>query len=352
MKCFFILEGNNGATYVFNVQDRNAVVFSLKFYKARTIKQKVLKGGLKIFLNSLALLGKASIYSALKDKGEINQYLKKATKVQLDFELDENCSVLISPTRDKIIVHHHGRYFHKFAFGQSYKNVNNEAEIYKLFDKSLHYFEVSRFFDYVDRNNNRCSFKLARQSKSISSDVDITLALVELYNCSQKEGILFSSYLDGLKNRYIKSTVFSESIEKTFIQLEATHKDEELPLGLVHRDFKPWNINDEQGLLIYDFEEAVLDGLPLEDMLNYHIDPIVRYLPSIKVAESIFIISKVNEYKRYLKELRISIDFHVLLYCYLIERIVFWMNAGEQETSIKYCDLLECILTEYKGVET
>ena len=150
------------------------------------------------------------------------------------------------------------------------------------------------------------------------------------------------------KNRYLKSTISRESIEKIFNQLEATKKYVKITVGLVHRDFKPWNISDEQGLLIYDFEEAVTDGLPLEDLLNYHIDPIVRYLSPIKVAERIFKEIHVNEYQRYLEELKISVDFQILLYCYLIERIIFWMEASDQKTSEQYNDLLDYITMDFK----
>ena len=348
MKYFFILEGNNGATYIFNVKDANAVLESLKFYKALTVKQKVMKNALKLYLNGLGLLCKFFNVCRLKDKNEIEQYLAKLAGLSIDFELDENCSILISPTRNKIIVHHHDRYFHKFAFSDSYKNVKNEAKIYGLLSRPLQNFKVSKFYDLNDRENVFCSFKLGSQKKHIESNIDLTSALVEMFKVSRQEKHLFSSYLEDLKNRYVKSGITCVSVKKVLNELEDTHKDELIPLGLVHRDFKHWNITVESGLLIYDFEEAVTDGPPLEDLLNYTIDPIVRYLSPPEVADKMFDSENLKEYKRYLDKLEIDLDLQVLLYCYLIERAIFWIDADEKETSAKYCDLLEYIVMEYK----
>ncbi|NOQ32169.1 MAG: hypothetical protein GQ570_13725 [Helicobacteraceae bacterium] len=347
-KIFFILEGNNGATYIFNAKNSNAVSDSLKFYKARTVKQKVMKNALKLYLNALALLCETSLYCSLKDKNEIEQYLEKLTDLPMDFELDENSSILISPTRDKIIVHHHGEYFYKFAFGNSYKNVKNEASIYELLNRPLQNFKVSKFYDLNDRENEFCSFKLGSQKKELKSDINLTSALVEMFRITRQEKHLFSSYLEDLKRRYLNSGIACDTIEKVLKELEVTHENELIPLGLVHRDFKHWNINVESGLLIYDFEEAVTDGPPLEDLLNYHIDPIVRYVSPSEVAEIILDSENMKEYKRYLKKLEIALDFKVLLYCHLLERAIFWMDRDEKETSVKYCDLLEYIVMEHK----
>ena len=346
-KLFFILDGNNGATYIFNAKDANAVSESLKFYKALTVKQKVMKNALKLYLNILGLLCKFFNVFRLKDKNEIEQYLEKLTDLSIDFELDENCSILISPTRDKIIVHHHNRYFHKFAFGDSYKKVKNEAKIYDLLNRPLQNFKVSKFYNLTDQENEFCSFKLVSQKKQLKSNIDLTSALIEMFKITRQEKHLFSSYLEDLKNRYVKSGITCVSVKKVLNELEDTYKDELIPLGLVHRDFKHWNTNVESGLLIYDFEESVTDGPPLEDLLNYHIDPIVRYLSPPEVAEKIFESKNLKEYKHYLEKLEIDLDLQVLLYCYLIERAIFWIDADEKETSNKYCTLFKYIVKEY-----
>ena len=348
MKSFFILEGNNGATYILNVKNVEDLVYSLNFYKARTFKQKVMKRALKLYMIGL----KAITSKTLKSNNEIEAYFKKVTEQQINFNVDEHSSILISSTRDKVIVHHHGEYFHKFAFGKSYSNVKNEAKIYRLLDKPLEHFSVSTFYDLKDNIQKKfCSFKLGCVKTSISHNMDITAALVELYSITKQEGYSWSDYLESLKEKLQESRFTHEAIDKAFEQLEASTNDILIiPLGLVHRDFKPWNINDENGLLIYDFEEAVTDGPPLEDLFNFYIDPIIRYVSSSEVKEVIFKEENVKEYIRYLQLLHVKLDFKKLLYSYCIERTLFWDESNKKETALQYTDLLECLMNE-KGIE-
>ncbi|MDA9027170.1 aminoglycoside phosphotransferase family protein [Gammaproteobacteria bacterium] len=283
----------------------------------------------------------------MKDKGEIEQYIRKLIDMPVELTLNENSSVLISSTRDKIIIHRHGQFFQKISLGNSYGKAKNEAFVYDLLNNQPKNFEVSKFFDYLDNDSGLCSFKLSSQRKNFKLDMNIASALVELFNVTRQNERPFSLYLEDLKHRYLKSTIDCESVEVLLINIINNHKDSFIPLGFVHRDFKPWNINDELGLLIFDFEEAVVDGPPLEDLFNYYIDPIVRYATPSRVLKNIFEKNKTSEYERYLKELKIKIDVKLLLYCYLVERAIFWVNLNDKETSQKYCDLFEYILMDY-----
>jgi hypothetical protein len=343
-KIFFILEGNNGASYIFNIKDAESIVESLKFYKARTFKQKVMKNALKLYLNIIGFLCRVYSLCTLLDKSNIEQYLEKLTNLSIDFELDENCSILISPTRDKIIVHHHGDCFHKFAFGDSYANVKNEAKIYALLNRALQNFKVSKFYDLNDSQNKFCSFKLGSQLQDAKSDINLTLALIEMFNISRQDKQTFSSYLEELKNRYLKSSIKCETVVEVLEEMEETHENKLIPLGLVHRDFKPWNINTENSLLIYDFEEAVLNGPPLEDFFNYYIDPIIQYISPSEIIKKIYLLKNINEYKFYLNELDIDIEFEILLYCYLIERILSYQASKDITIRKNYILLLKNIL--------
>ena len=123
--------------------------------------------------------------------------------------------------------------------------------------------------------------------------------------------------------------------------LNSRYKDEVCSLGLVHRDFKHWNTNVESGLLIYDFEEAVTDGPPLEDLFNYHIDPIISHVSAEKVIEEIFQKEHLQEYGRYLKALQIDVPFEALLYCYVLEKILFYQADEYRQTREKYINLLQ-----------
>ena len=88
-KIFYILEGNNGATYIFNTKNIDSVSSSVKFYKARTIKQKVMKNTLRLYLIIIGFISSVFHFSTLKDKKEIEQYLSQLRDLAIDFELDE-----------------------------------------------------------------------------------------------------------------------------------------------------------------------------------------------------------------------------------------------------------------------
>lgn len=333
----FILHGNNGASYIVNIKNEDALSSSLKFYKTITTKQKWMKRALKLYLFGLKFFSRSFLFCSFKTALEIEQYLHSQINQTANFELDDECSVLISSTRDKIIVHHHHRYFHKFAFGTSYTKVKNEANIYALFNQPLRHFSVSKFFDLDIREDTFCSFKLG-MDRGESTDIDIPSALAELFDITKSESALFSVYLKNLKGRFSNADLLCEKTQKIFNHLEA-HADKTYPKGLVHRDFKPWNINTDNGLLIYDFEEAITDGLPMEDLFNYHIDPIIRYQSASDVTKTIVKPEHIYEYKRYLGMIKTDIGFQPFLYCYTLERALFWNNAADQNTFRRYLAL-------------
>ena len=46
------------------------------------------------------------------------------------------------------------------------------------------------------------------------------------------------------------------------------------------------------------------------------------------------------EYQSYLEQLSITLPFNDLLYCYLVERIIFFLKVGAPDVSDKYVNLL------------
>jgi len=330
---FYILEGNNGATYILNIRSLQDIKQSLNFYKARTLKQKIQKNVLIIYLMVLKVFG-----FKLQSLDDIKVYLSSLSDVAIDYGLDTNCSVLVSPTRDKVIVHHHDEYFEKFAFAKSYANVKKESEVYELLNTKHKHFKVSKFYDKVD-TSHYCSFKLSNVSNEVMNDVDMTLALVEFFSITLQTNVSFFSYIDTL----VKECRENKPIGTLLKKYKTLYADESISSGLVHRDFKPWNIKYEDGLLIFDFEEAITDGLPLEDMLNFRVDPIIRYQDTKVVYEHIFDHKSVEEYKRYLDLLGIKIDFVVFLNLYIINRVVFWEKAKDSKASQCYMMLFEYI---------
>ncbi|MDB4225828.1 aminoglycoside phosphotransferase family protein [bacterium] len=347
---FFLLSGNNGATYIFNTKSRAAIKESLKFYRAYTLKGKILKKGLKCFLFAVGTF----IPRFFKSKHAIKIYLKESINADVDFNLDINSSVLISPTRDKVIVNHHAQYFHKFAFGKSFKKVQNESAIYKLLQNSKE-FQVASLMDLkMDEQLSSCHFKLVNPPVNTNDQLeaigDISSVLVEFFNSSPyKKTVKLTDYMEDLLKRVHSLNLEPiKNLTSYLAKIQKEYDTETMPLGLVHRDFKPWNTLLRDTVLIFDFEEAILNGPPLEDLLNYYIDPIIRYQPTIQVYDLLYSKEKVNEYTSYLKLLKVTVTFEVLIMTYVLEHIIFWTKAEEVETAMHYKNLLSHILLNSK----
>ena len=349
-KYFFLFSGNNGATYIFNTSHWPAIKESLKFYKAFTLKGKIKKNILTCFLFAVVRF----FPSYCKSIDDIKEYLKENVKSNIDFNLDTNSSVLISSTRDKVIVNHNGEYFHKFTFGKSFKKVQNESSIYKLLENSKE-FQIANLKDLkIDKQDSSCNFKLmnppANTNNQLKGINNLLLILVEFFNSgTQKETIKLTKYIENLLKRIHYLHLDPKNyLTNYFAKIQKKMHGVTIPLGLVHRDFKPWNTLLRDKLLIFDFEEAITNGPPLEDLLNYYIDPVIRYQSSLKVYKIIF--SKANrlKYKEYLRFLNININFEILIITYTIERIVFWTKVGDLDTAKYYRSLLKFIILNYR----
>ena len=346
-KNFIIIEGNNGSTYIFNIANSSTINNSLRFYKDFTLRQKILKFGINMYLYSKNIIVKLGIDNNLKTAQEIKDFLYYILPFKMDINIDEDCSILISPTKDKVIINYHNRYLHKFGFKKSYDKIKNEASIYFLLNNSnLKYFNVYEIFDVVDINGAMFSFKI-KPKERFSYNKDIILALSEMFSITINKNYSFEEYIHNLKYRLQSQNIDEEIIHYVLNEIITRFKDFKLPLGLTHRDFKPWNINiNNSRLFIYDFEETVENGLLLEDLLNYKIDPIIRYISYKQVVKEILKDSNINEYKRYIKTLNIDIDFKPLIFLYIIERILFWTNQEKIEISKCYFNLLNHLYKE------
>jgi hypothetical protein len=348
-KLFYILKGNNGANYILNTSSWKNIGTSLQFYRARTLKASILKQGLHWYLFFIGSLFQTNLKSAI----EINQYLQNISATKTAFNINEDCSVLISPTHDKVIVHHHREYFQKFAFGKSYQNVKKETVIYDLFTKNKKHFQTSNYYDVEHKKDELISFKLSNTHISTSikktTSEGLTLALVEFFKTTDSEKSTIKTYIEYLQSELQQvQNVQTKTQVQVLETIKTNYGELEFPLGLVHRDFKPWNIISYSKPVIFDFEEAVLDGPPLEDLLNYYIDPIIRYKTIGEVYRIALNEAQILNYKNYLQLLNIEIEFNVFLHLHLIERILFWKNTNEVETAMSYKKLSNHLMLQEK----
>lgn len=339
-KIFFILSGNNGATYAICCNSFKNINEGLKFYKPINLLGQLKKIALFIVLWTI---GKLNL-KAIRSIEAVNTYCANVVGKKMDFNLSKDCSVLISPTRDKVIVNHHKQYFQKFAFGESLLNVKNESEVYKLLDSS-NSFLVSEISD-IQNDGDYCSFKLTHPitfayDKELPKPKNLSQILLEFFNKVPLTFISWQDYITGLKSKIQTSTLCDafvlDEVNKIMIN------DFSLPLGLVHRDFKPWNMLYGNPPLIYDFEEAVFNGLPLEDLYNFYIDPIVRYQTPKHVLNTIKETEFTEALEDYVQNLQIEIPKEHLLVTYLVERLLFWESRKDLDTANHYKNILKAL---------
>jgi len=331
-KWYLIKKGNNGATYIFNTKDISSMIYSLKYYKTFTFRQYLVK----TFLFSNLIITKYFASSKLIDVVSVKEYLKKNTLESIDFDIDEDSSILISPTKDKIIVHKHNESsFIKYAFGQSLDGVKNESNIYKLFDKQKN-FNTSIISEFYS-DKEYCKFKL--QNKTFYKKNDDLVEILSEFFLIKNETISTSEYFD----KYFPN--ISDQLKTILSNIIENLKDKDINIGLTHKDFKPWNIDMLRGPLIYDFEETCL-AFPTEDLINYYIDPIISYASVediIGLLNSENLNTQINKYKTILN---IDLKNKFLISQYLLERVYFWENKNKKEISNKYFEILKAYINE------
>ena len=315
MKKFYQIHGSNGGTFLFSVKSFKDWQRSLAFYRGVSFTAKCKK--------ILLLLA----YPLLKYKANFDGG---------DFRfgnLEPSCSAMISPTRDKVIIHRHGSGYEKQAFGKSLDGVRGELAVYRLLmEKQPESFTFSQV-DELENSSERCRFYMKYAdgdfSEKVPSVKDLLPALKEFFllsgNKTMKWKELWSSLPEDLQ-KYIPEA-----------DLEG-----ETPVGLVHRDFKPWNVKFGTKALFFDFESASFSGCPLEDFFNYIVEQQFNFAASEQILGSIQNYRNLAE--EYLKNLNIP-DKEFMQYWrwYLLERVAFWRAQGKFESANKFLTLYNAV---------
>jgi len=332
-KIFLLIHSVNGASYVLNAKNWKSISYSLEFYKPQNFKSVFIRECLRIFL----FLGGKLKLRIFKSPTEIEQYLEENTAENFENLISTNSSVLVSPTRNKIIINEHNVCFRKIAFGESYEKVKKERGIYKLLVNKSNKFKVSDFLEIRDIDGKYYSFKMIAPSEKdvkFKRKWDLVDILIEFFKSSKVQNETIEAYFLKLQNNFDLSDYEQEI---NFInKIIGPHGQKVVPLGLVHRDFKPWNIKNSNPIIIYDFEETIKNGLPLEDLMNYYIDPIIRYKKTSLVADAILSEDKIKQYHLYLNRLNVDINVMVLLFLYLFNRMLFWKGLKNLPVEKKF----------------
>jgi len=203
-----IFYGNNGGVFFFSRKNWGCWKESLEFYKGVSFSAKIKR---------LALL---LAYPLLRDNGtleDMQERIVAATGARIT--LTPDCAGIISPTGDKAVVHFPGKGYWKAATGKSYAGVKGEAGIYQLLaEKKPVRFGYSRISDVSD-DGKTVSFWMSEESGAFAGDQ-------------------------------------VKPLEAVMPALEEFHSLR--PDGLVHGDFKPWNVRwrKDGRPHFFDFEEC------------------------------------------------------------------------------------------------
>ena len=343
-KYFYFLYGRQNAVYIIYLETVTDILDSLSFYKDLNIKSKLTKATLYSYSHVLRFLIKL-LPSIGKNNNEVQNFLVSKIGYNCDFGITEHCSCLISPTRDKVIVHHHGQYFQKYGFGQSYLKLKNEYEIYQHLEGDYQYLSISKAKQYED-NERFCSFRLYTDKScnrhtllQIYNDILLN-SLVEFNKALPRQERTVSEYFEGILHKIKGSDLKlrAQSIIDKFGK-------EKLLSGLTHNDFKPWNVLvGEEKTLFFDFEECTANGIIGTDFFNYFIDPVMLNFKGLAKVEKAIEHHKVKDaFEKYSKEFAFKSPYYLVLSMYLLDRCFKYEVEKNTTMRARYMGLFEII---------
>ncbi len=321
-------DGRNGASFFLSSRNFASWRKSLEFYRAFSYAAQVKKTAVELAYPVLKMRGGFSADEAAESV---------AAELELPFKPDMHgdCSAMISPTRDKAIIHRHGSGYEKIASGGSLPGVSRELDVYRLMaGNPPESFAVSAVSD-VEETAEYVRFFMHYAGGSFTGTMPgiekNVLPLSEFFMKAEAKTAAWRDLYDCLALR-------NQNVEK---MLAPDDMRGMIQTGLVHRDFKPWNVRSGERPLFFDFEEAAFDGCPLEDLFNYDVDPMLRRT----TPEAVWKHVRLKTFHAAMELLEyLSINISELPRCwkwYLLERTVFWSERGQNQLSGRFAELMK-----------
>lgn len=317
------LNGGNGASFFFSTASQEDWQRSLEFYRAVSRQA----AGKKILLKLAYPILK---FHTNLSSAETAELITCELKLSVPSQIPEHGSAMISPTRDKAVIHRHGEGYEKVATGKSFEGVVRELEVYRLLNR-----QPSTAFAFSTLGDSelkpgevRFFMKYAKGcfSERIPSPESLIVPLVEFFRLTETRNSWEKQWA-SLGNELAEMVPEAERTGST-------------PVGLVHRDFKPWNVKHGVKPLFFDFESADFAGCPLEDLFNYTVDPLLRLQSPERVWETVQ--KQAPLQNALLEMLGLPQNMRMRYWrWYLLERTAFWRKQGQRKFA-------ECFLILYE----
>lgn len=335
-KKFIRIDGRNGATFFFSVNSFADWRCSLEFYRGVSLIAKLKKC---LLVCSYIWMKRRAVLSG-KD---VSDFIANELKLSTPPEIADRNSAMISPTRDKVVIHRHHSGYEKIASGKSRDAICNEIDFYqKLLDFSPKEFVISEISE-VRTTPLEAGFFMKQISEKTSEKVPLINELLpllkDLFNFRRGESVPWQNILDELKS--------ATCDEDLLDAIENCRLFGNIRRGPAHRDFKPWNLKKLSSgkFLLFDFESAVYNGLPLEDFFNYIVEN------ALITASPRSVLRKINKFLplagMFLNQIGINPD-QTVNCCkwYLLERSVYWRNQSQKDHSDKFLTLYELFIDQ------
>lgn len=235
---------------------------------------------------------------------------------------------------------------------QTYRLLENEVRILKCLS-SLRFTkgrvpEVLFWGDIGSGNlliQTTCKKAYSRTSHKLTqSHVEF---LAELFSKTFRKQIFGKSYCFlKLKSRIDKlvknqNNAWAKRLAKGLRYIESNLEKNELPLGLCHRDFVPWNtFYNGKRLFVFDWEYAREESIPFWDMFHFVIQHniLVRRKKPLVILNILTggdkdLSSLINRYASVLN-LNPDLNLHLLLF-YLCDISCFYLNKLNKQMTIE-----------------
>ena len=322
---FFYIHGGNGASFFFSMLNMDEWRKSLEFYRAVSQTARIKKFFLRI------------AYSILKQRASLTKDMVSRMiekELCIPVSIPESASAMVSPTRDKVIIHIHGYGYEKIAIGKSKEGIVQEVKVYQLLTQAKPHTFAFSSVEKIAQDETSIRFFMQYANGIFLEDVpsiaSLTEALIEFFSLGKTNFRLWEElYHDLLKD-------FPDLMERVSDEM----KKGGTPVGLVHRDFKPWNVKSGNLPLFFDFESATFSGCPLEDFFNYIVDPLLRYQDGKNIQKQVR--AQLPIANKILKKMNIPTE-NIQKYWkwYLLERTVFWTTRKQTEIAQRFLSLYE-----------